>query len=202
MHIKTVQILLIATLLLSQGCSTNKPNKNVSDTERKDTLSLTNDNVGDYNTELEADNFNIEGTYSYGSKSGKNAFGVLQVYSLNGNTSLFSLQLGLGSPSFNMGYEVGDMTSINSIGTYTMIDENYDIDCILNFEFFTKKVIVSTDKEHCNCGYGANVIADGTYWKTSQNKPKYYVNLESDTFNFIDYFENELSGGEEGEVEE
>ena len=164
-------------------------------------MSLTNDTLNHTNAELVSDNLCIEGTYSYGNPSGKNAFGVLQVYSLNGNTSLFSLQLGLGSPSFNMGYEVGDMTSINSIGTYTRIDQNYDIDCILNFEFFIKKVIVSTDKEQCNCGFRANVMADGTYWKTSQRKPKYYVNLESDTFNFIDYFENELSGGDEEEEE-
>jgi hypothetical protein len=67
-----------------------------------------------------------------------------------------------------MRHVVGEMKIDNSSGTYTMIDENYDIDCILNFEFFNNKVIVSTDKEHCNCGFGANVMADGTL----ENEPQ------------------------------
>ncbi|AVP99410.1 hypothetical protein C7S18_20530 [Ahniella affigens] len=87
-----------------------------------------------------------------------------------GTTVRFQLQLQAGPPGYNMGIIGGEFELKNGEGIF-FSDENGP--CQLTFTFDAKSVVIKTDPEQTECGFGNGVYADGTFPRTSAKTPTF-----------------------------
>lgn len=124
------------------------------------------------------------GIYSYGDNQEDEPNGNLSVYPLTDTSVIFYLFKSIGPPSYNLGSIEGVITIKKNIGKFKALREVFD--CELTFLFSSGTIIVKTDENICECGFGHSVYADGTYFRKNSNIPEFYVDAHNDTI----YFKN------------
>jgi hypothetical protein len=106
------------------------------------------------------------GTWKWGSR--EKGGGVLRVVD-RGDRADFQLELWRGAPSFNEGSLEGRVVLDDGKGTFRT--GSGDHACEIAFAFRGKEAVLATVGTDAGCGFGYGVHADGTYVRTSRNKP-------------------------------
>lgn len=88
----------------------------------------------------------------------------------DGSTVRFQLQLQAGPPGYNMGIISGEFVLDKQQGVF-FSDENGP--CQLTFTFSDQTVVIKTDPEQMECGFGNGVYADGTFPRSSSDTPTF-----------------------------
>jgi len=127
-------------------------------------------------------NMGIGGTYGFGSNPEVEAVGSLMVYTESDTTFLFALDFTRGAPSYNMGNIYSRAYLRNGTWTYNHSEANEPEVCAIDFMFGEKFVQIVTREN--GCGFGANVIVDHVYDRTSSAIPQFFVGMENDTVYF------------------
>ena len=105
--------------------------------------------------------FNPTGTYEY--DHGNNGNGKVKVQKLSSDKIKVSIFVVGGEPSHNMGEFMKELKFKNGVAVYKSGD------CGLKFVFSSNAVkVIQTG---WNCGFGAGIMADGYYKKTSSQVP-------------------------------
>lgn len=105
--------------------------------------------------------FNPTGTYEY--DHGNNGNGKVKVQKLSTDNINVSIFVVGGEPSHNMGEFMKELKIKNGVAIYKSGD------CGLKFVFSSKAVkVIQTGWD---CGFGAGIMADGYYKKTSSQVP-------------------------------
>ncbi len=119
------------------------------------------------------------GTYSYGTTPENGRTGVIYVYPNSDSTLLFYLELNRGAPSYNSGAIVGQM-NIESLGkaNFTMIKENENINCSMNFRFTNDSLYIRTNDQADDCGYGHAIYSKGDFKRTNKEIPKFFFDRD------------------------
>ncbi len=164
-------ILLIFSIVLFASCGDS-------------TVADTNDSTDSDSANANSSNKNmsIGGIYGFGSNPEVEAVGSLMVYPESDTTFLFALDFTRGAPSYNMGSIYSRAHLRNETWTYNH-NEPYEADaCAIDFMFSEKFVQIVT--RETGCGFGANVIVDHVYDRTSSIISQYFVGMENDTVYF------------------
>ncbi|TMI71452.1 MAG: hypothetical protein E6H09_13275 [Bacteroidetes bacterium] len=82
----------------------------------------------------------------------------------------FWLDVGKGWPNYHIGYINGIMTITGNRGIFKEKQDYSDSSCTLYFSFSAKSVSITQQGTDVDCGFGANVYADGTYKKRNARK--------------------------------
>lgn len=130
------------------------------------------------------------GTYSFGTDPEK-ATGTLLVYPINDTMALVHLDVQNGAPAHNSGSLTQSVAILSDTGMI-WIGTNDDGECKIALHFTNDDVTVQTHARK-GCGFGANVIADNVYKRTSTDVPQYYFSGEGDTIRFKDHMDAGLS---------
>ena len=108
-----------------------------------------------------ATGLNPTGTYEY--DHGNNGNGKVKVQKLSSDKIKASIFVVGGEPSHNMGEFMKELKFKNGVAVYKSGD------CGLKFVFSSNAVkVIQTG---WNCGFGAGIMADGYYKKTSSQVP-------------------------------
>lgn len=108
-----------------------------------------------------ANEFNPTGTYEY--DHGNNGNGKIKVQKIGADKIKLSIFVVGGEPSHNMGEFMKEMKIKNGVSEYKSGE------CGLKSVFSGKAVkVIQTG---WNCGFGAGIMADGYYKKTSSQVP-------------------------------
>lgn len=108
-----------------------------------------------------ATGLNPTGTYEY--DHGNNGNGKVKVQKLSSDKIKVSIFVVGGEPSHNMGEFMKELKFKNGVAVYKSGD------CGLKFVFSSNAVkVIQTG---WNCGFGAGIMADGYYKKTSSQVP-------------------------------
>ncbi len=194
---KTRSLLLISVVLAGMvqfsGCAKKIEMKAESSVSRSTKVDLLSDYIipsiiysPGFDNEKIAQLYSAKysGVYSYGDNPESGPNGDLRIYPLTDTSVMFYLYKCVGPPSYNLGSIDGVITIEKNIGKFNAI---WDVlDCELTFLFSSGKIIVITDENSCDCGFGHSVYADGTYFLKDSNIPEFYVDANSDTV----YFKN------------
>jgi hypothetical protein len=127
---------------------------------------------------------NIGGTYSFGDNVENGPVGSVIVYPTTDNSALFFVDICRGAPSYNLGQLFGKMIIKNNVGTYYSKNDDYNINCLLKFEFNSDQLKVTTGKGCDKCDFGHAVYADNNYKLIDKSIPKYFIVGEGDTIMF------------------
>jgi hypothetical protein len=148
------------------------------------TVESTNDsaNSDSAGADSVSNSMSIGGTYGFGSNPEVEAVGSLLVYPESDTTFLFALDFTRGAPSYNMGNVYSRAHLRNGTWTYDHAEPNELDVCAIDFMFKEKFVQLVTREK--GCGFGANVIVDHVYDRTSSVVPQYFVGMEGDTVLF------------------
>jgi len=109
----------------------------------------------------------LTGTWSYGSV--ETGGGDLRCIEKNGLVR-FQLNCNRGAPGYNQGFIEGEFKVLNGIGIYKTDEFG---PCSLTFEFKGNTVKVTQSGKDSDCGFGANVYANGVYTRISRKIPKF-----------------------------
>lgn len=129
-----------------------------------------------------AANMGLGGTYSFGTNAEEGAVGAITVYPESDSTFLFYLDFNKGAPSFNMGIVSGRARLRNE--TWKYMNNGLDAIEACEIEFmFSEKFVQIVTREN-GCGFGANVLVDHVYDRTSSTVPEFFTGPEGDTVYF------------------
>ena len=135
----------------------------------------------------QADTFG--GTFSYG-ESGDKPSGIIYIYPTTDSTYLFYLEVSRGAPSYNSGAISGDMNKWSESAVFFQrFDEFNGVQCGLYFTLVDDNLIITTNENLNECGYGYGVVSDGTYIRQTYDIPEFYITREGDKTFFKDYKE-------------
>lgn len=137
---------------------------------------------GDSATSVTIDSSGVGGVYSFGSNPEIEAVGSLIVVPESDTTFLFSLDFNRGAPSYNMGSIASRAHYRNQAWIYSHSEPDELETCEIEFMFSRKFVQLVTRQK--GCGFGANVIVDHIYDRTSLIAPLYFIGGEGDTVYF------------------
>jgi hypothetical protein len=70
----------------------------------------------------------------------------------------------------NIGEAIGEATIEGNVAIFIPGDTNK---CKITMTFFTNKMIVKQEGDDAECGFGHNVMADGTYRRVKAGRPKF-----------------------------
>jgi hypothetical protein len=98
------------------------------------------------------------------------ASGQLTVFRIDKTHYKFWLGVGKGWPNYHTGNIDGIMTATGNGGIFKEKQEFSDSFCTLTFTFSAKSVSISQEGTDIDCGFGANVYADGDYKKRNSRK--------------------------------
>jgi hypothetical protein len=126
----------------------------------------------------------IGGTYSFGDKDSRQAFGSIKIHPVSDNAALFFLDVNRGAPSYNMAQLYGRMAIDGSVGTYNSKVDARGSSCEITFKFSDKTVEVTVNPDKNGCGFGANVSISHVYRLTNDSIPMDYITAEGDTLLF------------------
>lgn len=145
---------------------------------------VNNDSANSDSTNVDSSNKNmgIGGTYGFGSNPDVEAVGTIFVYPETDSTFLFYLDFTRGAPSYNMGQVASRARLRNGTWTYNYIEPDELDACAIDF-MFTEKFVQIVTRE-TGCGFGANVIVDHVYDRTSSAIPEFFMSVENDTVFF------------------
>ena len=107
----------------------------------------------------------INGVY----KSGRNDFRVLAL----GHNKLqvqFNGEWMTRAGYPNIGEAIGEATIEGNVATFVPGDTK---NCKITMTFLTNKMIVVQEGNDADCGFGHNVMADGTYRRVKAGRPKW-----------------------------
>ena len=124
----------------------------------------------------------IGGVYSFGANPETEAVGKVTVYPESDSTILFFLDFTRGAPSYNTGQVAARAYKRNGAWTYSKSEPDAIDGCEIEFMFNEKFVQLVT--RQTNCGFGANVIVDHVYNRSSKMVPQFFVGPEGDTVLF------------------
>ncbi len=111
----------------------------------------------------------ITGTYTFGSQDGEGSNGYLALQALQDGTLKFELDLNMGAPRYHSGTATGiaKMEGNKAVWRTTEFAE----ECVLVFTMGENTITVRQEQgTDIDCGFGAGVMADGVFNKTS-NEP-------------------------------
>jgi uncharacterized protein YecT (DUF1311 family) len=109
----------------------------------------------------------ISGTYSWSGKS--NAYRTISFKQISKDKIQFELFVNRGAPSFNMGMAKGEIFIKNNIALYEAKEYGK---CKILIRFSGNNVTLIT--QDSNCGFGNGVMADGVFFKESNNFTSVY----------------------------
>lgn len=133
-----------------------------------------------------------EGIYTFGdTEKREEHHGEVYVYPGNDSTALFYLYVNKGAPAYNSGSIDGRIMLINGKGIFRKHIPYEDNDCILYFEFAGNTLSIKEDDTDCDCGFGFEVYADGTYLRTFFEIPKFYTTITNEKIFFSQWQEPE-----------
>lgn len=134
------------------------------------------------NVDSSGKNMGIGGTYSFGSNPEVEAVGSVAIFPESDTTLLFFLDFTRGAPSYNMGVIAGRAHLKDNTWIYSHAEPDEMDICEIEFMFQEKFVQLVTRQNAC--GFGANVLVDHVYDRTSSAVPKFFVDPEGDTVLF------------------
>jgi hypothetical protein len=158
-----IALIIILIMLFNLGCQTNK-NKEKSN---KNQASI-----------------KYEGVYTYGDDPDNGAVGSIIIYPESEDSYLFYIELSRGAPSYNMGSLYDRITIKSNKGVYQAKNEENAIKCDFSIEFSGDKLTITTQNGAYDCGFGANVIVDGEYYKVKDANFDHFVDLERIEYHF------------------
>jgi hypothetical protein len=121
---------------------------------------------------------------SYGDTTQTGPGGQVIVYVLSNDSALFYLDVSRGAPSYNMG-TLYDRFCVNSDSSiYYKKFDYFDGICKWKYVFSDSTLTITTIDNGYDCGFGANVWADGVYKKVDTNQPEYFVDLHGVKYYF------------------
>ena len=130
------------------------------------------------------------GTYSFGTDPEK-ASGTLLVYPINDTVAMVHLDVQNGAPAHNSGALTQSIAILSDTGMI-WINNNDDGECKIALHFGSDEVTVQSHAMK-GCGFGARVIPDNVYKRTSTETPQYYIGGEGDTTWFDEHMKSGLS---------
>jgi hypothetical protein len=122
---------------------------------------------------------NYSGEYGYSFKpqgkppkdeAGEGPQGNLTLLKIDENVYRFWLDVNKGWPSYNMGEADGTITIKGDSAVSDNTYESAENKCLLHFYFKKDKVVIATDANGFDCGFGHGVYADGDY-KRKKKQP-------------------------------
>lgn len=165
-----VPFAILIFLFASCGDSTVAGTNDSADSDSANADSISSKNMG------------IGGTYGFGSNPEVEAVGSLTVFPESDTTFLFYLDFTRGAPSYNMGQVASRAHLRNGTWTYNHSEPDEMDVCAIDF-MFSEKFVQLVTRENA-CGFGANVIVDHVYDRTTSIAPAFFVGPEGDTVLF------------------
>jgi hypothetical protein len=167
--------ILIGGLISCDNSTEKKVSENPSDIEKKEDKKLKSEKL--------SSKIPI-GTYIFGN-SPESPTGKLLFYPTSDSSVIFNIDLNKGAPSYNMGSLTERLVFKNNEAIFFESD-SFGFNCKINFKFSGDKVVVSTDGDYSDCGFGNGVQADGEFKLIDSKIPKYYVTCEGEKSYFKD----------------
>lgn len=124
------------------------------------------------------------GSYSYGDDAEKGPVGSMIIYPETDSSVLFFLSVSVGPPSYNSGELYDRLKLDNGSGIYSAKQPDDDKGCKWQVTIEGSTLSVKTLEDAYDCGFGANVIADGKYNRVSSDVPEYFIGGGGDTTYF------------------
>lgn len=114
------------------------------------------------------------GEYNWGDTKREQAGGTLLVYPESDSTVLFYLDISNGPPAFHVG-QLYQRAVVRRGVAYCAFQEEYDsLGCRLRLTFAPQSVVVKTEGNYGECGFGQGVWADETYSRSSSAVPQHF----------------------------
>lgn len=120
------------------------------------------------------------GEYTYGPGGDKGPTGDIIIFPKDDSTLLFAIDLSIGPPSYNMGELFDTLRLKNNQAIYKKSADG-DNGCKWQIDFYNDSLTIKTLDDAYDCGFGAGVIADGSYKLADHKVPNLYITQDGDT---------------------
>ncbi len=159
----SIAVILILMAFLCLSCQTNN---------KKKTIGIT----------LQTTKY--AGVYSYGVSPEKGPTGQITIYPESDDSILFYIDISRGAPSYNMGNLYDRVKIKSNKGMYYVRYEENENPCSFSFVFTSDKLIIKTEKNGFDCGFGGNVSVDGEYYKVKNAKFDHFIDMTGTKYFF------------------
>jgi len=114
------------------------------------------------------------GEYNWGDTKREQAGGTLLVYPESDSTVRFYLDISNGPPAFHVG-QLYQRAVVRQGVAHCAFREEYDsLGCRLQLTFAPPTVVIKTEGNHGECGFGQGVWADETYRRRRAAVPQHF----------------------------
>jgi hypothetical protein len=127
---------------------------------------------------------NYAGVYLNNCSTHDGACGQIIIYPESDDSILFFIGINVGAPSYRMGSLYGRVGIKNGEGVYFKKFEFAEDGCKWSFHFSDSLLVIKTMGKNYDCGFGANVIADGNYKKIKNKQQDYFVDFKGVKYYF------------------
>lgn len=110
----------------------------------------------------------------------------MTIFPRNDSTLLFYANLNVGPPSYNSGELFDTLRVKQNQAIYNGNTGDGDNGCRWQIDFYRDSLRVRTLAQANDCGFGANVVADGMYEVENRDIPKFVIKNQGDTLYFQD----------------